>query len=521
MRITSKIMQNNSISNINTNKTLLDRLNTQMTTQSKIIRPSDDPVVAIRALRLRTNLSEISQYYEKNIPDARSWLSVTEDALGNSTGIITRMHTALADGAKGYLGPEDRVKMLQNLKSLREAFYATGDADYAGRNLFTGYRTNTRLSFQGKTKIPYEITEQLNLDAVDSFKYINVKDLPDINDSNFGSSTTTEQDITDGIINRIRLSYGSLDAGQIPDLKLKTGTDANGNNIYAPLNIGGNPLVIETYSKNDTVNNPYMLVQQNPNKAYFVPETGELLLGKNVSDAIAGLPKSQEVAVTYKKENWEKGDLRPEHYFACESNKGTPDAIFYNKEYLTNKKDDDIVNQIISYDVGFNQRLRVNTLAKESFTHNLGRDVDELLEVTKQVGDLEVVVEKLETMLKDNKYTDAQKKQIEEKLKAAKKAFDLTQAKCQKMFENGMTKMKGHLDQANLAMTNVGSRDASLEMVENRLRSQQTNFRELTDDNEGANMTQLIVQLESADMSFQAALMATGKIVQNSLVNFI
>ena len=65
MRITNKIMQNNSLSNINKNKELEDKLNTQIATKKKITRPSDDPVVAIRALILRTNLSEISQYYSK------------------------------------------------------------------------------------------------------------------------------------------------------------------------------------------------------------------------------------------------------------------------------------------------------------------------------------------------------------------------------------------------------------------------------------------------------------------------
>ena len=81
-------MQNNSLSNINTNKRLQDQLNTQMATEKKINRPSDDPVVAIRALRLRTNVSQITQYYDKNSKDAESWLSVTEDALTTVSSVI-------------------------------------------------------------------------------------------------------------------------------------------------------------------------------------------------------------------------------------------------------------------------------------------------------------------------------------------------------------------------------------------------------------------------------------------------
>ena len=83
MRITNKIMQRNNLSNINTNKILEDKLTGQLSSEKKIIRPSDDPVIAIRALRLRSNVTEVTQYYSKNIPDAESWLKVTEDALSS------------------------------------------------------------------------------------------------------------------------------------------------------------------------------------------------------------------------------------------------------------------------------------------------------------------------------------------------------------------------------------------------------------------------------------------------------
>ena len=77
MRITTKVIQNNSLRNINTNKLLQDKLSQQMSTEKKVNRPSDDPIVAIRALRLRTNVNQINQYYEKNVPDAEPvWRSV-------------------------------------------------------------------------------------------------------------------------------------------------------------------------------------------------------------------------------------------------------------------------------------------------------------------------------------------------------------------------------------------------------------------------------------------------------------
>ena len=133
MRITNKIMQRNNLSNINTNKVYQDKLSTQMSTQKKINRPSDDPVVAIRALRLRSNVTEITQYYSKNIPDAESWLSVTEDALKNLTQIMTNMISQCTKGSNGALKTEDRQIILEQMKALGEEVYSTGGADYAGR----------------------------------------------------------------------------------------------------------------------------------------------------------------------------------------------------------------------------------------------------------------------------------------------------------------------------------------------------------------------------------------------------
>ena len=52
MRITNTMMINNSLANIAVNKNQLSTLDTQMSTKKKINRPSEDPIIAIRALRL-------------------------------------------------------------------------------------------------------------------------------------------------------------------------------------------------------------------------------------------------------------------------------------------------------------------------------------------------------------------------------------------------------------------------------------------------------------------------------------
>ncbi len=519
MRITNKIMQNNAISNLNKLKVLQDNLNTQMTTNSKITRPSDDPVVAIRALRLRTDLTEITQYYEKNIPDAKSWLSVTENALSNTTDILTEMYLNCESSANGYLEAEDRMKILENLIALRDEVYASGDADYAGRNIFTGYRTDVRLTFQSDTEIPYTITEQLTKSVVDSINYIEVGDLID---GSYATGSTSELDVASYEVARIRLSYTDLE-DVTPKIQVASGAqDEDGNNIMEPLQVNDDDVVIETMSETDDPS-PYTLIGTDAysDKVIFVPETGELLLGSEVEEAIASLSKTEEIQITYDKTNWDEGDLRPEHYFACEATVNGA-TVKYNEDKLKSTLADlSVTNQYITYDVGFNQDITVNTLASDCFTHDIGLDVDELIEVTQQAIDLAAQMSDLESMLSSDKYTDAEKEEIQARLDATTKASTLINDKCQKLFESAMTKMQDYLDQANLALTNVGSTSARLDLIESRLESQQTSLQELKDDNESADITALAVQISSAEVSYNAALAATGKIIQNSLMNFI
>src|SRR5574344_1129827 len=155
MRITNKMMSNNTMSNINNNKSYLDKLNTQMSTEKKINRPSDDPIVAIRALRLRSSLSEVTQYYGANVPDAQSWVSVTEKAIDSTKDILSSMKSYCNQGANGTNTASDREKILENLKALQQQIYTNGNTNYAGRSVFTGYRTSEKLTFTEDTSCKY------------------------------------------------------------------------------------------------------------------------------------------------------------------------------------------------------------------------------------------------------------------------------------------------------------------------------------------------------------------------------
>ncbi|MBQ1604652.1 MAG: hypothetical protein II091_02875 [Lachnospiraceae bacterium] len=118
MRVTNNMIMRNSSYNIGGTKNLVSLANNQMTTQKKISRPSDDPVIAIRSLRLGTSLAKTNQYYEKNIPDAESWLDVTETALTNMKTLMTDVRTQVVNGTTDTLTQDDRNTILTQLRAL-------------------------------------------------------------------------------------------------------------------------------------------------------------------------------------------------------------------------------------------------------------------------------------------------------------------------------------------------------------------------------------------------------------------
>ena len=529
MRITNKIMQNNSLNNINQNKVMEDKLNTQMSTKKKITKPSDDPVIAIRALRLRGNVAEVTQYYKNNIPDANSRLEVTEGALKKTSDIITGMIEQCTKGANGDQPSDVREIILEQLKALREEIYSTADVDYAGRYVFTGYRTDTSVRFTAEEKKEYTITEQLDNSAIDEMTFVKTTassggstvDINDLNSTNYNTMNITENDISSKQVHRIRLAYDNLSTGMVPTLSKVTGRDANGNLETQDIVQAADVVTVSSHA----VPSAYELASENPDKVYFIPETGEMVLGENIYNTMAGYKDDAttatvdegEIRITYQKKEWLKGDLRPEHYFACISKDDQGIETEYNQNYLTGA---DVEKQVIEYDVGFNQTIRVNTTADEVYKPGIGRETDDLIKVLEDVQSLEKVTTTLSSMIKTE--TDETKKAtMQTRLDAANKALTLTKDKMQKMFEKSISSMQGYLDANNLAITQCGTRSSKLELIENRMKEQKTTFETLQSENEDINLEEVTIQMQSAQLTYTASLMAAGKILQTNLLSYL
>lgn len=209
IRVTNTMVTKNAMSNINSNKSSMSSLNTQMTTQKKIARPSEDPVTAIRALRLRNSLNEICQYNDRNVPDANNWLEVTNDALTNIRDVMQTMYEKCEQAANGNNTTEDRRILLTELKNLSTQIYAEANSDYAGRTVLSGYYTDMDVVFEkADDDASYTINETLSASDVTKMTYISQKTDIDINQIDAISTSKMPQE---NEIYRMRLAYDGID----------------------------------------------------------------------------------------------------------------------------------------------------------------------------------------------------------------------------------------------------------------------------------------------------------------------
>lgn len=513
MRITNKMMTNNVLHNINNNKNLLSTLENQYSTGKKIQKPSDDPIVAVRALKLRTNLSELNQYVEKNIPDALSWMDTTESSLNVVNEILRQMNTYCNQGANDPLTAEDRNSIVENLEQLKQHIYQEGNSNYAGRYVFSGYKTDTPLVFNEPTdEYTYQITEPLCGDDISAeFKIVNNVDINLFDKENPDAFDKTMPNQIQ--FYRMRLGYGNLEDGV--SIQYTDGsTDAEDYLIKTEVSVANGGITQKQLTDPDAY-------QPGDDEVYFIAETGELVFGKNMYEKVR---KSEHIDVTYTKQKFETNELRPEHYFNCTRTSEDGEVLNFEKEdlnYNIEKKFGVKEGQEIQYEVNFNQKLTINTQGDEAFTHDIGRAIDDIINAVSDVQETEEKMAEVDKMLEDTNLTPEQRKALEGIKEQLTSEFTLRTDIMQAAFAGGLSDTVEMQDMVNVAVSDLGGRYNRLLLTQSRLGDQQVDFEDLLSSNEDVDLVDTIIKYTSAETIYNSSLSAASKLVQSSLLDFL
>lgn len=142
MRVTQSMLANNSLRNLSNSYAKLSKYQDQLATGKKITRPSDDPVVAIKGMFYRTNLTENEQY-QRNLSEAYTWLENSEAGIEQATQITQRIRELTIQAKNGTNGPDDLKAIGVEIGQLKEDLMGVANTQIAGRFIFNGEKTQT------------------------------------------------------------------------------------------------------------------------------------------------------------------------------------------------------------------------------------------------------------------------------------------------------------------------------------------------------------------------------------------
>lgn len=462
MRITNSMMSNRILMNINRNASTVGRYYQQMSSTKLFQFPSESPIAASRVLKYRTTLAENAQY-QRNAAQGLSWMDITEKAFNDCVDIFKNIKERVVHG-DGVETFEDKQKIVTEIKSYVDQLGIVMNTNYTGRYIFSGYRTDEPGTFlKDESDISYtDITQIFERKDMEKTMALETDDI---------NSTIVAKDV-----NIYKIAYKNAD-----NIKLYIPSDGS-----TPLS----PRIMN--SKDSGAYSP------GDDEIIYIEDTGELVFGKNAAQ------NTDSLKVVYDKNGFEKGELNPKAYFKCTDINGDT----YTME-----------DQDIEYEFGEGSRFSINSLAKDVFTDKMYGDLinfcDTVLNI--EISNLDDVVARLreedpnltedEAIKKANEFIDEEKLQIDKML--------------QSRFSNMITTVEKHASSISKAHTDLGARASRVEMIRNRLETDEESYTKLLSENQDTDLVETAMLLSNAEAAYMASMQVGMSIIQTSLVNFL
>jgi flagellar hook-associated protein 3 FlgL len=140
VRVTQSMLANNMLKHLSTSYANLGKYQEQLSTGKKINRPSDDPVVAMKGMAYRTNLTEVEQL-KRNFSEAYNWIENSDAALDKATQALQRIRELVVQASNDTYEETQRQAISQEIKQLTEQLVTIANTKVGDKYIFNG--TNT------------------------------------------------------------------------------------------------------------------------------------------------------------------------------------------------------------------------------------------------------------------------------------------------------------------------------------------------------------------------------------------
>ncbi|MNO51902.1 Flagellin [compost metagenome] len=143
LRVTSNMMSNQVLRNLNRNLNKMSEQQNQLSTGRKINKPSDDPVGVTYALRYRSELSANDQY-SRNVDTALGWLDTTDSVMSQSEDVMNRLKELAVQASTGT-NPQSALDSISSeFQELKKQLSDLGNTQINGKFIFNGQTYNIK-----------------------------------------------------------------------------------------------------------------------------------------------------------------------------------------------------------------------------------------------------------------------------------------------------------------------------------------------------------------------------------------
>jgi flagellar hook-associated protein 3 FlgL len=215
MRVTQSMLSNNMLRHISQSYERMGKTQEQLSTGKKISRPSDDPVVAMKGMTYRTNLTEVEQY-KRNLSEAYNWMDNSDAALDKATSVMQRIRELTVQASNGTLEDTQRQMIGKEISQLKEHLASIANTQVAGKYIFNGNdTTNPPVSISGgtvavstngnpvKIEMSKNIEVAVNINPTKVFNSSLFNDIKDLEDALNGNNNTPIDDFLGKLDNNI------------------------------------------------------------------------------------------------------------------------------------------------------------------------------------------------------------------------------------------------------------------------------------------------------------------------------
>jgi flagellar hook-associated protein 3 FlgL len=161
MRVTNRMMVNDSINKMSDSLAKLYELQKKASTGKKYLNASDDPSNAASVFTLKSTL-QVSQVYETTVNNTNDWMEASDFAMQHASDLAQKAISATMRGLSDTMGADSRKTIAAEIDGLLKEAIDVANTKHLDRYIFSGFTTNV---------VPYTTT---NTDPTDPNKITGV-----------------------------------------------------------------------------------------------------------------------------------------------------------------------------------------------------------------------------------------------------------------------------------------------------------------------------------------------------------